>query len=435
MRLSNSNECPDAGTERKNLCVMPWINLHVTTDGTIAPCCEFDGDIGKLSDTTLIEAWQGDELREIRRKFADAETVSGCWKCFDREASEGHSMRLDKNRKFSHWHETLLHDADLMNAGPAHAVTMDLRFSNLCNFKCRSCWHGASSKWFTDGKAIGVTAGRKAEIRSFDSLDEVVRQIGPGMDDLEEIYFAGGEPLIMEEHYALLRLLHDRGQTHIKLAYNTNLSVTRFAGQSIFDLWAKFDNVNVSASIDAAGAKGSYVRSGFEWPTYVKNVHELRTKCPHAELSFGITVSSLNILILPELLRALTEECGATPSAFLLHSLQEPPHYRTQVLPARFKKRATRQIDDYIAELIGESEPGEELDGFIAAVRGITDYMNANDLSDKLPELKSITDQLDSLRSENIGDVLPELAPALESVSVWRKPWLALRQRLGYAMR
>lgn len=414
---------------------MPWINTHVTTDGTIAPCCEFDGDIGTLSDMTLNEAWTGDELREIRRKFADGKKVKGCWKCFDREASEGHSMRLEKNRNFSQWHETLLQNDDLMNAAPAHAIAMDLRFSNLCNFKCRSCWHGASSKWFTDGKAIGVTAGNKAEIRSFDSISEVVRQIGPGMDDLEEIYFAGGEPLIMEEHYALLRLLHDRGHEHIKLSYNTNLSVTRFAGQSIFDLWAKFENLDITASIDAAGARGAYVRSGFSWDTFVKNVHELRSKCPHARLRFGITVSALNIQTFTDLLRALENNCGAKPADFHLHSLQDPTHYRTQVLPADMKQTAGTRIEAYISERTEGHDSADDFDDFIAAARGITAYMHAQDLSGKLPDLKFITDQLDALRSENISDVLPELVPALEGAPWWKQPWLALRQRLSYAIR
>ncbi len=411
---------------------MPWINLHVTTDGTIAPCCEFDGDIGRLSSTTLDQAWISDDLREIRRKFAEGKKVEGCWKCFDREASEGHSMRLEKNRNFSNWHETLLQDADLMNAAPPHAVAMDLRFSNLCNFKCRSCWHGASSKWFTDGKAIGVTAGRKAEIRSFETLDEVVSQIGPGMDGLEEIYFAGGEPLIMDEHYALLRLLHDRGQTGIKLSYNTNLSTTRFAGQSIFELWAKFENLDITASIDAAGARGAYVRSGFNWDTFVRNVQELRTKCPHAKLQFGITVSALNILTLTDLFRALESQCNAVPADFHLHSLQDPAHYRTQVLPAHTKQNARARIEDYITE---KSRASDSIDDFVAAARGITDYMDACDLSGKLPDLRDITDQLDSLRSENVAVSLPELVPALEGAAWWKKPWLALRQRLSYAMR
>lgn len=433
-RLKSANKptpsCGHPGDFPSQLCVMPWINQHVGTDGKISPCCEYDGSIGALSDTTLDDAWNSQELHEIRRKFATGEEVRACWKCFDREANEGHSLRMEANSKFPHWHEILLHNADLLNAAPKHAIALDLRFSNLCNFKCRSCWHGASSKWFTDGKAIGVTAGEKAEIKSFDSLDEMVSQIGPGMDGLEEIYFAGGEPLLMDEHYALLRLLHDRGQTHIKLSYNTNLSVTGFAGQSIFDLWAKFDKLEITASVDAAGARGAYVRSGFNWDTFVNNIHQLKIRCPHSNLRFGITVSALNILSLTDLCRALENKCDARPCDFQLHSLQEPAHYRTQVLPAKLKHTAGVKMEAYLSEISEVGRDVGDINGFASAARGIIAYMNADDLSDKLPNLQFITSQLDTLRSENMGVVLPELVPAFEKTSWWKKPWVALRKQL-----
>jgi len=426
---SSSSDWSDNSATK--FCVMPWINQHVTTNGNIAPCCEYDGHIGALSDATLNEAWHSPQLREIRRKFVAGEEVKECWKCFDREASEGFSLRTQAKRDFPDWQARLLQATEPLNAAPKRAIALDLRFSNLCNFKCRSCWHGASSKWFRDAKAIGVTAGQKAEIKSFESIDEVVRQLGPDMDSLELVYFAGGEPLIMEEHYALLRILHDRRLTHVKLSYNTNLSVTKFAGQSIFDLWAKFEFVDVTASVDAAGARGGYLRSGFNWDTFVMNVHELRNKCPSAKLNFGITVSALNILTLTDLFHELENKCQAIPSEFELHSLQDPTHYRTQVLPPHLKRKARNKIEAYISEKTNVVDNAGDNSSFIVAVRGIVDYMNASDLSDKLPDFKFITDQLDKLRSENARIVLPELNPAFEKTPWWKKPWYALKHRLG----
>lgn len=418
------------GKNRAGLCVMPWINMHVTTDGKIAPCCEYEGSLGTLAETTMQEAWQGDALKEIRRKFVEGEKVDGCWKCFDREASEGNSMRFDKNRSFSPWHKHLVQHVDLMNAAPDSPVALDLRFSNLCNFKCRSCWHGASSKWFTDGKAIGVTAGDKAEIRSFRSINEVVEQIGPGIDTLEEVYFAGGEPLIMEEHYALLRLLCDRNQTHVRLSYNTNLSVTRFAGQCIFDLWARFDSIGIDASVDATGGRGAYVRSGFKWTTFVNNLNELKRKCPHAKLRFGITVSALNILSLPDLFRALEQECGASPDQFFLHSLQDPIFYRTQILPTHLKHRATDGIETYIAEVLEQHEY-EENDGlqlFVNSARGLVNYMSSADLTGEIDAMRKLTDRLDELRDEDISQALPELDTLLDTQPWWQRQFFALKR-------
>lgn len=404
--------------------------MHVTTDGKIAPCCEYDGDLGSLSDTTLDEAWQSEALREIRQNFADGENVKGCWKCFDREAGEGQSMRTEKNRKFRAWHELLAKAEDLLNAAPDNPVALDLRFSNLCNFKCRSCWHGASSKWFTDAKAIGATAGDKAEIRSFRSIEDVVAQVGSGLDSLEEVYFAGGEPLIMKEHYALLRLLCERNLTNVRLNYNTNLSVTTFAGQSIFDLWARFESLEVHVSVDAAGARGAYLRSGFNWQTFTRNVQELRVRCPHARLYYGITVSALNILTLPDLLRALEQELGALPNQFNLHSLQEPVHYCTKVLPTHLKQRASRNLQTYLEDMAcrQDSYGAARIESFHSVIQGLIDYMNAADLTRHLAAMSRVTDQLDTLRSEDVNVVLPELATLTEEMPWWQKSYIALKR-------
>ncbi|MEM9470952.1 MAG: twitch domain-containing radical SAM protein [Pseudomonadota bacterium] len=392
-------------------CLLPWINSYVSTDGKIAPCCEFDGDIGDLENVTLNQAWTGDKLADIRAAFIAGRPLQACWKCLDREKREGTSMRLWSQGWYSNWHEKLSAGSTRLAAiAPEFPVVLDLRFSNLCNFSCRSCWHGSSSSWFRDAKALGMTAGDTAEIRSFRKIDQVVEQIGNGIDQLEELYFAGGEPLIMEEHYALLELLVARGRTDVSLRYNTNLSKTSFAGKSIFDLWSRFDKLTVSASVDAAFDEGALVRNGFNWDEFVGNVSKLRRACPKADITFGVTVSALNILSLPELLTALVEECEASLSAVLVHSLQEPDHYRSQVLPARLKQRATRKIEDYICNVLPahEADPvkARKVSGHLI---GLVRYMNSKDLTQKLPQFRDIMSRLDDLRGQDSRTLLPAL--------------------------
>ncbi len=395
----------------EGFCLLPWINSYVSTDGKIAPCCEFDGDIGSLTDVTLQQAWTGDKLADIRAAFMAGRPLQACWKCLDREKREGTSLRLWSQGWYSNWYEKLnAGSGRLSTITPEFPVVLDLRFSNLCNFSCRSCWHGSSSSWFKDAKALGATAADTAEIRSFRKIGHVVQQIGDGIDQLEELYFAGGEPLMMEEHYALLELLVERGRTDVSLRYNTNLSKTSFAGKSIFDLWSRFDKLTVSASVDAAFDEGALVRNGFRWDEFVSNVGKLRQACPKAEIVFGITVSALNILSLPELLIALVEECQAAPGAVLLHSLQEPDYYRSQVLPAGLKQRATRKIEDYICNVL----PVHELDPVKAKevsshLIGLVRYMNCEDLTRKLPQFRDIMSRLDGLRGQDSRTSLPAL--------------------------
>ncbi|WP_108880274.1 twitch domain-containing radical SAM protein [Anderseniella sp. Alg231-50] len=418
----------------EGFCLYPWINSYVATDGKIAPCCEFDGEVGNLRDTTLNAAWNSEKLAKVRAAFIAGKPLKACWKCIDREKREGSSMRLDARDGLSEWNDKLTRAADnLASVTPEFPVMLDLRFSNLCNFSCRSCWHGSSSSWFKDGKAIGVTLGGKAEIRSFGKIDDVVEQIGDGIDKLEELYFAGGEPLMMEEHYALLNLLIERGRTDVRLRYNTNMSRTGLAGKSVFDLWSKFDTVVVFASVDASHGEGALVRNGFNWDEFVSNVAELRQQCPHADICFGVTVSVFNILSLPQLFGALTEECDAVPSKIQLHSLQEPDFYRTQVLPGKLKRKAAKQIEDYIQNVLCEHEPDpDKASEFSRHLTGMVRYMNSEDLTRKLPLFREMMKKLDELRSQDSGATLPSLQPVLDDVPQFN-PFTRLRSLLGWS--
>ncbi|RWC10674.1 MAG: twitch domain-containing radical SAM protein [Mesorhizobium sp.] len=392
-------------------CVMPWINLHVATDGAISPCCEFDGSIGHVRKEGLKGAWSSEALQQIRHRFARQEPVGQCWKCFDRDEREGDSLRQQMNRQFSAWHRRLASADEPFAAAPASRAALDVRFSNLCNFKCRSCWHGASSKWFTDGRAIGVTAGDKAEIKSFASATEMMDQMSGWIDNIESIYFAGGEPLLMEEHYRLLDALIEAGRTHVSLRYNTNMSVTGLGGRSIFQLWNAFENVSVQASVDDTGARGALIRHGFDWPLFVDNIIRLRRECPGVDLEFGITVSALNVSTLVELLDALRHECEARASEIHMHSLQEPKFMRTQVLPQRQKRKIEQKLRSFLAQ----SEPGAGAEQMQRYVNGVIGYMRSEDLASELPRLAKRMDALDRLRSESTSNVLTEIGPILVS--------------------
>lgn len=388
--------------------------MHVSTGGDIAPCCEFDGNVGNVSSNALAEVWKSKEWMEIRRKFASGERVDGCWKCYDREDNEGSSVRLDANRRHADWLNRFSKADDLVSAAPEYPVTYDLRPSNLCNLSCRTCWHGASSSWFKDGLAMGVTAGPTAEIRSYKNGQEILNDIGPALDAVEEMYFAGGEPLMMEEHYSLLSELAAIGRSDISLKYNTNLTRTTFRGQSIFDLWAQFDNVEVDVSVDAAYEKGDLIRNGFNWQRFVDNVSKLRTNCPNVRINFGITVSALNVLYLAELFDALIAHCGARPGDFVTHSLQSPALYRTQVLPRELKAKARNRLENWVKDNV--SKYPRARDGFAdlkSDIENICNYMDGSDLRQHIPELASLVRRLDKLRNQDTETTLPDLSPVL----------------------
>lgn len=392
-------------------CILPWINLHVSTDGVLSPCCEFKGGYGHLSKDTMQSAWQSPALAAIREAFLQGRALPGCQKCVDREAHEGSSLRLESNQRFA---DAM---ARLTDRGqpPAFPTALDLRFSNLCNFKCRSCWHGASSKWFADGQAIGLIVSDRPKVSSFSGVDDFLAQVAPGLDQVEDLYFAGGEPLLMPEHFRLLERLIEIGKTDLVLRYNSNLSVTTFKGRSMLALWAQFPHIELHASVDAAGALGAYLRSGFDWNLFVDNVQAVRAKCPHVKIRFGITVSALNVLRLVELFEALEASCQARVEDFFLHSLQDPLLYRTQILPKKLKRLAATRLEEWMLCLARRTDlSAGAREQIIQSVTGVIQYMMAQELPGARRQFVKRTRQLDRLRDENGADVLNELGATLK---------------------
>ena len=103
----------------------------------------------------------------------------------------------------------------------------DIRFSNLCNLSCRSCGYIFSSNWYQDqAKLAGGDWKLKNPVMNYAGRTEtdMWEQLEPHLDYVEQIYFAGGEPLLMEEHYKILDELVRRERFDVRLVYNTNFT-------------------------------------------------------------------------------------------------------------------------------------------------------------------------------------------------------------------
>ena len=75
------------------------------------------------------------------------------------------------------------------------------------------------------------------------SIDDIYTILDQQIDNVEEIYFAGGEPLIMDEHYYILEKLIAKGRRDVRLRYSTNLMKIKYKQWDNIELWRHFDSV------------------------------------------------------------------------------------------------------------------------------------------------------------------------------------------------
>lgn len=304
----------------KHFCILPWIHLHVSQNGRVSPCCNNNRYLGNVQEHALKEIWISKEFEELRGQFIDNIPDKRCNHCYNIEKSGKESLRQISNKKYSK-------DLIRVTENNPQPIYLDIRFSNICNFKCKTCWHGNSSAWYEENSKRN--ASNERVIKAFtDNFSELFDYL----DNVEEIYFAGGEPLIMEEHYQILEELKKRKLYNILIRYNTNFSTLNFKDKNILKIWGKFKNVHVSASIDATFSLGEEIREGFNWDQFIENRKKMLLLCPDIYFEITPTVSSLNINQLPELHQHLVSNQLLPINNIYLNFLERPAEYNVKSL-------------------------------------------------------------------------------------------------------
>ena len=222
---------------------------------------------------------------------------------------------------------------------------------------------------------------------------------GTHLLNAQEIYFAGGEPLVTEEHYLILQYLIKHNITKVKLRYNTNFSILTFKGHDILDYWSKFEKVELLASIDESNELGEYIRKELKWQTFVEN----RKKIEHLDhISFKIspTVSVFNMATLPDFYKLCLSKKIIAKSAIYINLLDRPFHYSCKILSPDVKAKITSDYGYFIDWCKKESIPKDVIRQFEDALN----FMNKDNYHDKYwPIFLKETERLDSIRNENIS--------------------------------
>jgi sulfatase maturation enzyme AslB (radical SAM superfamily) len=282
-------------------------------------------------------------------------------------------------------------------------VYLDIRLNNICNLKCRMCSSYFSSAIAQEEIEIyGRTAIVDGTLRN-QQRKEALNEIIEFLPYAEKIYFAGGEPLLAPEHYEILERLVDCGNTNLELFYNTNFTRLQFRDIDVLELWQKFSNITVGASIDAIGNVAEYVRHGTVWSDIEKNIARLHLQCPYVNFTVTSTVGLLNARSLMQLQKSWHQTKKLDISKFSLSVMTSPDHMTVSVLPVEYKTQLDLNISDHIKWCRGH---GAET--LAMQWNNVLNYMWKHDSSHYLTEFKRLTTTMDKHRKESFNIVFPE---------------------------
>lgn len=454
----------------KTFCALPWIHLSTRPSGEMRPCCtanassvgrtndhEHGGQVGivkgadgrpaNLNNSSLLDAWNGDYMKRVRRQMLDGEEPAPCKKCYVEERAGHASKRMWETE---YWDKrldlkTIVAETEADGAIPPKIRYIDLRMGTKCQLACVMCTPADSSGWVKDWKAIypKVENPSLKETMIWEKINGMNgasynwhknnpvfwEQLYDQIPHVEQLYFAGGESTVIEEHYTLLEEVVRRGYAkQIELRYNSNGVELP---DRLFELWNEFKRVRFHYSIDSIGRMNDYIRYPSQWDHQVEQFWKLDNTGDNVEVTIACAVQALNIYYVPDLIRWKLEQnfkkinpwpLGAGLVNF--HFVYWPAQLNVKILPQWFKDETERKYEEFILWLKDnwrmstgvldkqvEFRDWEQATYGIDRLRGLIKFMKSEDWSNRMPEFQEYLSRLDDQRGTNAAEVFPEMAP------------------------
>jgi hypothetical protein len=384
-----------------------------------------DGVAMNLRDHSIEEVWNSAAMRQTRLQMLNNEVPVSCQKCFNEETNGIQSKRQWETMV---WNERLDINRIVANTQPDGSLPVnvpyfDLRLGNTCQLKCVMCSPHDSSSWIKDWK-LQYPKYKTVELKQDQDWDRKFDytwyQKGSFLDTMKsqaeyikELYFAGGEPLLIPEHYKILEFMVETGASkNCVLRYNSNGVDIPFR---LFRLWKEFKQVKFNFSIDAVGLQNNYIRYPSEWNSIVQNLHILDTTPDNVTVNIACAVQLLNVLYLPELARwkmnKQFKKINLPPygaGVIGTHLVYLPSYLNIRVLPTELKQLASTRINEFCKEMSADQYFMSSQYGY-QRWQGIIKYMLQEDWSNKLNSTVEYLENCDNTRNLNFREVFEDL--------------------------
>ena len=409
----------------KHFCVLPWVHFHAWPDKRVMPCCIADSDLPTAEireDESIIQMMNSEKYNDLRSKMMKDEAVPECKRCYDLEMMGEWTMRQSHNRRRGLDYVDYI--ADVTNDDGSlkefQMKYMDIRFSNICNMKCRSCGPSCSSLWSQEfleqrGKEVFEEyfpkSNGKIVINNNDDMT-LMSKLKPYLDDVTEVYFAGGEIIITQEHYECLDYWIENGLTdQVELTYTTNFSTLKYKKNvDLIEYWKKFPQLKIWASLDAHGKVAECIRSGTDWEKVVRNIREVKEQVPHAQFQITPTISIWNIFDFPDFWDYMVDNgfIDVETSSPRFNLATNPWYANIMILPQSTKRRLAELYRVYQER---HKDNHAIYNGFKMIIYNLT---VGDENKGGILEFKKFNEELDSYRDEKFEDIVPAIKEVYE---------------------
>jgi MoaA/NifB/PqqE/SkfB family radical SAM enzyme len=443
-----------------SFCVLPWIHLATRPNGDMRICCVANASGASSGDYTVglvkknngrpanfghdrpTEAFNNEYMKSVRKTMLEGGVPASCVKCYKEEEEGVSSKRIWETCT---WHHNgvdipkLVKETDKDGSVPYKLQYLDLRLGHTCNLKCIMCSPHDSSLWVSEFKKVFpiyksplIKKQMDWNPESFDNnwhenpkfWSEIYDQI----PNIKELYFAGGEPLLIKEHKQfLLEIINRNYASNIGLRYNTN---GLLINDEMIEIWEHFKKVKVGISVDGMSNRLDYIRYPTDWDIIKQNLWRLEKTSDKIQFNIALTAQILNIKHVPDIIKwkvtsgfkKLNFEknvVGQTNGGGLIgvHLLWIPTWLSLRVLPKEDKQEVRELFNELKEWLWNYYSQDDEfwIDNSYGWKRweAILDWMDAEDHTNLLPDFREYINVMDAQRNTDFKGTFPELAHLL----------------------
>ena len=395
---------------KDTFCIAPWTEMHFGVQKEVLPCCKYNNQhsFGNLNHTNdLEEIYNSEKAKYIRSSLFNGNRpieCNSCWK--DEELSKNQSYREFHNEYYGDYMEEALENTNNdFSLKEIKLRRLDIRFDNKCNLKCRICNSDYSTSWYMDDVKLGRKPKKKTDVYQQSISSKVFDFIIEQLKNVDEIFFAGGEPLMQDGHYLILEKAIELGYNDkIRLTYNTNFSSLKYKKKDIISLWKQFQFVNIGASLDASHKQGEYQRKNIIWSDVVENRKKIIKELPDANFNIIPTVGILNVYNILHFHKEWVELGLLDINRIDINLLSEPKGYNIQDLPEYHKERILKLYNEHIEWVKTYDNSSKAVNEFTKVIN----YIKKEGSFEYLSHFLEFNKKLDSIRDESFFEVFPE---------------------------
>ena len=450
---------------RKTFCSLPWSSIMILASGDYKICCftghevpgsteshgvaiDENGQTMNVLTHSIMEAMNSVWHKEIRAAQLNGDRHPACKVCWDRDDAARRqgvkSRSLRYTRTYVQNVEGIKHSPSLIGGHPMIGsavpetaadwltsddgtmkdimpISLDIRFSNLCNAKCVMCEPLYSNLWYEDHELLFGESQFDAGMKKYNIIKtpkvnggytyssdmpewrddprwwKQLDEMGP---NLRHVYITGGEPFVQPMHDKFIERLSEAGYAkNIVVEYDTNLSVIN---PRILNLLSQFKDVIIRVSVDDVGERYNLIRHPLRFDRLMENLNKLKDYGLDKNVSAVTTCIGIYSLFAP---MRLWEQFA--PMGYEYHSiriLRSPRAVNIEYLPPSIKEKIIKEYDK--CDSIPHTHK-THVSGFLKnTINQVTDEQGTKHLKMYM----NYMDGLDRIRGTNWKSTFPEVA-------------------------